>query len=128
MEVCKRITLSRRRKEWNRKRITGDLIPIDEDIQIADVRNRVDEWIDQHDLQQRKQQLIETLTKQELDVFCAYFEDELSMEECATKLAIPTSKPTHSINNSHMFQRQYPLLPNEKHLMFQKRVPRSPEW
>ena len=85
-DVCRNITLSRHRKILNRLRITGQGVPYSDSV--ADVRSRIDEWIDQHDLQQKKRQLIESLTEEETAVFHAYFEQELSLKESAEKLGL----------------------------------------
>lgn len=86
--TCKRITISKRRKMLNRRRIVGKSISIEESYDIADIHNRLDKWIEKHDLQQMKQQLILSLTEQELAVFHLYYEEELSLKESATKLQI----------------------------------------
>lgn len=84
--VCRNITLSRRRKIFNRLRITGQGVLCGDNI--ADVHSRIDEWIEQHELQQKKQQLIDTLTEEEKAVFHAYFEREMSLKESAEILGL----------------------------------------
>lgn len=84
--VCRNITLSRRRKSLNRFRITGKSVPYSDNI--TDVHSRIDEWIEQHELQQKKQQLIDSLTEEEKAVFHAYFEREMSLKESAEILGL----------------------------------------
>ena len=86
--TCKRITISKRRKMLNRQRIVGKIISIEDSYDIADTHNRLDEWIEKHDLQHIKQQLIQSLTEQELAVFHVYYEEELSLKESAAKLQL----------------------------------------
>ena len=86
--TCKRITMAKRRKTLNRLRITGKAVPIDETGHLADVHNRIDEWIEQHDHQQKRQKLIQSLSEQELAVFRAYYEEELTLKESAERLGL----------------------------------------
>ena len=88
MAICRRITMSERRKRLNRQRIAGIHVSIDGEIQIPDVCDPVNEWVNKHDFRWKIQQLFGVLTKQELDVFRIYFEEELSIEECAKKLCL----------------------------------------
>lgn len=97
MATCKHITLTKRRNTLNHRRILGKPISIDESYNIADIHNRIDEWIENHDYQQKKQQLIQSLTEQELAVFHLYYEEELSLKESAAKLHLSENAVQGSI-------------------------------
>ena len=87
-ETCRNITLTKRRKALNRRRITDVPARLEDTRGAADVRDRIEEWIERHDAGQKKRQLMRTLTEQEHAVFRVYFEEELSLKESAEKLGL----------------------------------------
>ena len=95
--TCKHITISKRRKILKRMSFMGNPIPIDDAYNVADINNRIEEWIEQNDHQQKKRLLIQALTEQELAVFHLYYEKELSLKDSAEQLEMSENAVQGSI-------------------------------
>lgn len=87
-KTCRQICLSRRRKLYNRRRITGPSVSVESAYSISDQHDLIDEWVEQHDAERKKQRLKQALTVQELSVFRLYFEQECSVKACAESLGL----------------------------------------
>lgn len=86
LNTCRKITISKRRKLLNRKRIIGQQVQVKEISEIEDVADCISNWILMNDLYERKQQLFDSLTEQERMVYHAYYESNLSIKECAKEI------------------------------------------
>ena len=80
-KTCRNITLSENRKLINRARILRYPISFDQQLDVADPKDDIAEWILREELIDRKQQLLENLTEQERMVYQAIFEENLSHQE-----------------------------------------------
>lgn len=87
-KTCRNITLSKRRKQYNRARILGFPSPMQGAEEIKDVKNDIAEWIIREELLEKKQQLLETLTQQEQQVYRNIYEGRQTIKEAAEALQI----------------------------------------
>ena len=86
MNICRKITLSRRRKLLNRLRITGQPAPYEEIADTVPAGDNVEEWVLRNDLFERKQQLMDMLTEEERAVYRCYYEEDRSLKDSAETL------------------------------------------
>ena len=97
MNTCRKITLSRRRKLLNRQRITGQPVPYEEIAAAVSAGDNVEDWILRNDLFERKHQLMDLLTEEELAVYRCYYEEDHSLKECAEALNLSVNAVRGSV-------------------------------
>ena len=97
MNTCRKITLSRRRKQLNRLQITGQPVLYEEFADTLPSGDNVEEWILRNDLFERKQQLMDLLTEEELAVYRCYYEEDRSLKECAEALNLSVNAVRGSV-------------------------------
>ena len=109
--TCRNITLTRKRKKWNRTRIIGVTVPIDESHPVADPHDFVEEWILKNDLVKAKEELLGSLSKQEMAVFRACYEEGQSVRSTAEALRLSESAVRGTIQRIRQKAKQIsPLL------------------
>ena len=89
--TCRKVTISKRRKILNRHRITGKTVPVDTTHDAPDPEDCIGAWILRNDLHGAKQRLLEILTAEEMDIYRAYYEENLSVRDAAEALQISES-------------------------------------
>ena len=87
-KTCYHITISEKRKLNNRAKILHYPLSLDQQIDVADPKDDIAEWILREDLLDRKQQLMSVLTEQERTVYQAVYEENLSYQETEQKYNI----------------------------------------
>ncbi len=109
--TCRNVALTRRRKEWNRTRIIGATVPIGEGRPVADPHDFVEEWILKNDLVKAKEGPLGSLSKQEMAVFRACYEEGQSVRSTAEALRLSESAVRGTIQRIRQKAKQIsPLL------------------
>ncbi len=86
--TCRNITLSKKRKIKNRRRILGGPLSGDSIYTAQDPADCIEEWILKNDLTDARETLLASLTDQELLVYQAYYERDLSLKDTAEILGL----------------------------------------
>lgn len=87
-KTCHNITISERRKYYNRAKILRYPVALEEVKPVADPKNDIAEWIAREDLLDKWQELIEALTEQELIVYKETYEEGKTIRETARDLKV----------------------------------------
>ena len=84
LTACKHIAMSERRKQRRRRQILNAVPAADEE-SLADPQDAIADWMAENDLLAKKDQLMETLTAQEREVYSAVYRDALTAKETAAR-------------------------------------------
>lgn len=87
-KTCHNITISERRKYYNRAKILHYPVSLDEVEPVADPKNDIAEWIAREALLDKKQELIKALTEQEFIVYKETYEEGKTIQETARDLKV----------------------------------------
>ena len=84
--TCHNITVSERRKQYNRARILHFPVPVDMADSVADPQNGIAEWIIREELLEMKQELLLSLSEQESRVYKTIYQDGETIADTARHL------------------------------------------
>ena len=84
LTTCKHITMSERRKLHRHQQILNT-VPAADGERLIDPQDAISDWMAENDLLAKKNQLLETLTQQERDVYAAVYSEGLSAKEAAER-------------------------------------------
>lgn len=87
-KTCHNITISERRKHYNRVRILRYPIALDEVGSVADPHNDIAEWIVKEELYDKRHELTQALTKQEFEVYHETYVEGKTIQETARDLNV----------------------------------------